>query len=635
MKDSLNPKAQQESRRARLDLKAFLAALKNMPRRTLALWLVATLLGLFLLPLTLYASSLSDQTNSLQTDLTGAIAAETSLPTLQPQVASLVKQLDAKQIQAKQIQAVMPTLAAGKLELARVMPVIGNYDSSEIALDGAKWSGAQLTVTGHAVDNAAVLDYVTTLEQSGMFKSVSLQSVQIQDPQVVTMTVAPGLILPTATMTSTATVTPTPSLVDVFEPDDIQAPPLYLGVLQTHSFYPVGDVDRVTFLAKAGRYYHISTSNLAPGVDTLLRVDINGQTYTNDDFVTGAVYSELDFSAPGQDMLAMITITNRGQFGPAQTYGLQIQEIGPTATPTMAPVSSLPGANQTAAPTATLQPTNTVQPTVNASPTLYVPPTVFMSPTPFAPTAAPTDTPLPPTATSTPTPVPPTPLPSATPMPTFTPTDVPTVPPTPSFSIVNAQVGVTPQTGSTCPGTFTFSGTLTSAGAGTATFVWERSDGTTSAPQAVTFGDSGTLNVSDTWSISGTAGFNFNGSEQLHVLSPNSLVSNQAPFMLVCLPDANPTPGAMNTNALPLYVMNFLTTRNELAVLGNNLPGWLNALRVGRTLVQTVRGPAGHLPSYAQAPKPTPTPQQALSAQTNTTLPIRFVIIIEMRTGTP
>src|SRR5581483_3183455 len=296
------------------DFQTLRKVLQTLPRRTLAIWLLAIALGLVLLPLTLATAALLDQVRALDTDLQLAVAAQTTLPTLAPRVQALNQQLAHIQAQANQIKAVNPTLTAGNFAWGAVMSALGNYDANQIALDGLGRADGRLVLTGRAASDQAILAYVNALQQSGAFDSVVLQSVQIADSQAVTMTVAPASIAPTRTPTPTATLTPTPNLRDAYEPDEITAPYYYLGQIQNHTFFPGNDIDHVVFLAKAGRYYRVATQNLAVGVDTVLDIDVGGSSFSNDDAKPGSLYSEIIFAAPATDTLVSITITNRGQY---------------------------------------------------------------------------------------------------------------------------------------------------------------------------------------------------------------------------------------------------------------------------------------------------------------------------------
>jgi hypothetical protein len=137
-----------------------------------------------------------------------------------------------------------------------------------------------------------------------------------------------------------------------------------------HNFYPVYDVDRVEFLAKAGRYYRVSTADLAPGVDTFLTVILGGTTYKNDDREPGVLSSEIVFQTrAGSDVMAMVKVTNRGRYDPTSWYQLTVEELVPTPTPTPAPTST-PTTSPTPTPTGTPPPTATPRDTPTPTPDL-------------------------------------------------------------------------------------------------------------------------------------------------------------------------------------------------------------------------------------------------------------------------
>ena len=145
--------------------------------------------------------------------------------------------------------------------------------------------------------------------------------------------------LPTVTNTPlpTSTFTPTPDLRDAYEPDDLVLRAIAVGETQLHNFYPNGDVDKVGFLAKAGRYYQAATSNLALGVDTFMTVALGIQQWTNDDYSppgSGNYASAVCFQAPF-DGTAVVTVVNVAQqYGPDKTYQLSVNEVAGCPTPT-------------------------------------------------------------------------------------------------------------------------------------------------------------------------------------------------------------------------------------------------------------------------------------------------------------
>jgi serine/threonine-protein kinase len=259
-----------------------------------------------------------------------------------------------------------------------------------------------------------------------------------QPPVAAVAAVAP--MAAAAPLVAAPTATPE-GLVDVFEVDDEEPAPIEIGERQARTFNPEGDVDRVTFRVKAGTTYLVSTSNLAPGVDTLLEAQVNGQLYSSADAAPGTLASQVQFTAD-QDGTAVVTVTNEGEFGPRRAYDLSLMLVRATETPTLRPTALLTATlGLTATPSRTAGPTFTLTatPTRTNSPT----PTITNTPTPW-PTATNTITPWP-TDTGTPTPSPTvtnTFLPTATrtPTPTLTPTrtqtPVPTRTPLPVRTVV-------------------------------------------------------------------------------------------------------------------------------------------------------------------------------------------------------
>ena len=105
-------------------------------------------------------------------------------------------------------------------------------------------------------------------------------------------------------------------------------------------------------------------------------------------------------------------------------------------------------------------------------------------------------------------------------------------PPPATFAVTNVTAFASPPsyTGP-CPYQFNFSGTITTNGAGSVTYQWERSDGTSDAPQTVSFASAGSIVVTTYWFLGG-GGTDW---ERIRILSPNSMVSNEAFFTLNCL----------------------------------------------------------------------------------------------------
>ncbi|MCB8942974.1 MAG: PilN domain-containing protein [Ardenticatenaceae bacterium] len=171
-----------------------------------------------------------------------------------------------------------------------------------------------------------VLIQVTNRGQYGPGMSYQLLVEEIL-PTAVPTTTAPDT---TNTPQPTATLTPTPNLHDAYEPDDQTPAAIAIGETQAHNFYPTNDIDKITFLTKAGRFYQAATANLALGVDTFMQAEFNGQQWQNDDYAlpgSGNFASAVCFPT-ATDGTAVITTTNKmAQYGPGNVYNIGVVEV--------------------------------------------------------------------------------------------------------------------------------------------------------------------------------------------------------------------------------------------------------------------------------------------------------------------
>ncbi len=344
------------------------------PRSLIAIWLVALGLVLLLVPL----SSLGGLFEQDNAGLANQVAAAQTLAAMTPTLAPTEQAAQQRAAHLEQaINVVAPaqsTLAASSNDVPGIVKVIGGYDANELALTSLTQTDNRLVITGRASNASAVMAYARTLKNSGQFSRVVVQSI------------------------SSAS---TPFVPPHSEADASQTPqPIFLGQPLKLTFNPDQHKDVVTFLAKANRFYEVSTTGLAPGVDTVVTVTVKGAAYTNDDSKPGTLASALTFKAPVQDTEATIEVTNRGSFGSDKTYQLQVKEFVPTPAPGQSTsiVHSSGLINPTVAPTPTPQATATEMP---ASTPTSNPPVVPSPTSTVAPTATPT---LTATQTSTPTP---------------------------------------------------------------------------------------------------------------------------------------------------------------------------------------------------------------------------------------
>lgn len=310
--------------------------------KTVALWLVAAGLGVFLITLSLVTGSLRAQTAALQAELKPIQATVAKLGTPEPRLVQTMDALAQFEASTAKMGALKPTLAARRVNWPAAMAAISNYDPAQIVLLSVTQNEREITLKGRAASDPAVAAYARSLEGSGIFERVVIQSLKT-------------LATPFAPLASTPTptATPTPGPQDAFEPDDAQPKDIFLGQPQLHSFFPGDDVDRVKFLAKAGRYYRVFTSDLAPGVDTVLTVRLGDVTHSNDDAKPGTLRSEVAFQMGGADAQALVEVQNRGSYGPEMTYRITAEEYIPTPTPTPPPT-----ATPTRTPTPSVTPTS-------------------------------------------------------------------------------------------------------------------------------------------------------------------------------------------------------------------------------------------------------------------------------------
>lgn len=335
------------------------------PFGSVVLWLGVLGLAILFVPLYLMSNTLDDEVNRLASEIVPLQTSLASTPAPPPQAQGSIVTLTAVHSQNVQMEAILPTLQAENFNWSATMGIINQINGSGMQISGIEQAGNQLIIRGRALNDGFVTDYANLLEASGQFSVVEVRSiVQVAEPF---LSPTPTPLQPTATATSAVTNTPnptatptsppatpmptwtaTPKLTDDYEWDDASPKPIFLGTpAQLHNFYPDFDVDHVTFLAKAGRSYEVSTDFLAPGVDTFLTVTFGDMTLTNDDAALGLLSSSVILQAPPDgDVNVWVEVSNRGVYGADKWYDLLVEEVVPT-TPTVTPTPT------TAVPTLT------------------------------------------------------------------------------------------------------------------------------------------------------------------------------------------------------------------------------------------------------------------------------------------
>ncbi len=170
------------------------------PRRRIVLWLVVAGLGIVLVALYVTFTVIDSENQRIQSEIstfqTGLAATAPSNPTEDALEAELL--ILRRQIRA--IETLHPTLVQGHLNWPGILSSLGAYDPNQIALTSLNQFENRLTINGRASDEGMVLAYSQSLEESGLFGRVVVQSMRVVTPPTPTPT-------PTATPTRASDAT--------------------------------------------------------------------------------------------------------------------------------------------------------------------------------------------------------------------------------------------------------------------------------------------------------------------------------------------------------------------------------------------------------------------------------------------
>ena len=165
-------------------------------------------------------------------------------------------------------------------------------------------------------------------------------------PGQATLTIVDDDPTPTPTVRPT-TSTGTPIFVDLSEPNDnmeeaYEIQPGSTALCQL-TLWPPGDLDYYRFAVKSGTFYQLTTSDLSPGIDTMLKVyNQSGQPIAeNDDFgPAGELHSQLVVQADTTGFYFARVVNKSPADAANRTYCFTIdamEQPTPTATPTLFP----------------------------------------------------------------------------------------------------------------------------------------------------------------------------------------------------------------------------------------------------------------------------------------------------------
>ena len=300
------------------------------PRGAILLWVAAAVLALLSLPLFTLLEAMQDEVLRLQVGIVELQVSRVSPLSLEEITA--LRTTAARTLAAEeQLQEALLGASRGRVAWLAVLERVIPASLPQVRLTGLEQHQDRLTIEGTAEGELALMAYVGRLRGSPLFEDVQVTS---------------SLVTPTPGAPATATPGPSPAATlapsgaDAHEVDDTEPRPIELGVAQPRSFHPNFDVDRARFVGRASGRYRVFTSQLAPGVDTILVITVGTATHTSDDRAADDLSSYVEFTVPSSgDLVVNVMVTNRGRFGPDATYVLTAEELGPgegaglTATP--------------------------------------------------------------------------------------------------------------------------------------------------------------------------------------------------------------------------------------------------------------------------------------------------------------
>jgi hypothetical protein len=171
------------------------------------------------------------------------------------------------------------------------------------------------------------------------------------------------------------------------------------------------------------------------------------------------------------------------------------------------------------------------------------------------------------------------------------------------FAVTSIDESVSPTSLSgDCPATFTFFANILTNNAGTVTYYWQRSDGSRTSENTLTFSNAGNQLVSDAWTL-GSPSASISGWDQIYIDQPNHQLWGPVNFSLVCNPGTS-TPSHTATVATLTFTPTPTSTPTVPTLTFTPTPT-----------------PTATVPTATFTPSPTPTSTATAPAPTFTPTP--------------
>ncbi len=166
-----------------------------------------------------------------------------------------------------------------------------------------------------------------------------------------------------------------------------------------------------------------------------------------------------------------------------------------------------------------------------------------------------------------------------------------------------------------CPATVAFSASIYANEAGTVTYYWRRSDGSTSAEVTLTYASAGYQTVTDAWTL-GANGAVVSAWEQIYIDAPNHQYFNPASANLYCVS------ATATSTATPTLVPTATRTPSPTSTATPTKPA-PTATQPAPTKTPTATQPAPTRTPTATLPAPTRTPTPTQPGVTKTPTPTK------------
>lgn len=176
------------------DQQAALQRLRRF-RQALVIGLMTFSLLILLFSLYLISASVQNDITRSEANLTVAQAQVLRLQTPAPEVQTYLKTLTDTVALADNLVAARPPLGRN---WPAIVAQISSYNPTAITLTSLTQVDRRITLTGQAVNDVSVVDYVHTLEQSPLFTDVVLESIILLTPTPVPTQAATGPVAATA-----------------------------------------------------------------------------------------------------------------------------------------------------------------------------------------------------------------------------------------------------------------------------------------------------------------------------------------------------------------------------------------------------------------------------------------------------